>query len=1540
VTGEQPAVPAQAIAITGMAGRFPGAAGIDEFWQNLRSGTDSIRFFSTDELLAEGIDAQTLDDPNYVPATGELAGSGMFDAAYFDYSPREAELMDPQHRVFLECAAEALERANVVPAAERRVAVFAGAGMSMYLLYNVLAHPDLIEAVGTHQVILSNDKDYLATRVAYKLGLTGPAVTVQASCSTSLVAVHLACRTLLTFEADVAVAGGSTVGSPQRRGYLYQVGGVASPDGHCRAFDAKAEGLPPGSGVGVVVLKRLEDALENRDVVHAIIVGSAINNDGAAKIGFTAPSVGGQADVIAEALEVAQVSAETIGYVEAHGTATALGDPVEVTALSRAFRRSTAARRFCALGSVKTNVGHLDAAAGVAGLIKTVLALEHAEIPPSLHFDTPNPRIDFGTSPFYVNTATTPWAAKQWPRRAGVSSFGLGGTNAHVVLQEAPAPPGSQPSPWPQLLVISAKTASALDESCASLASHLRRNPDLDLADVGHTLRVGRRCYPYRRAVVSSAREEAIAALEQSSRFPPSLVETGDRPVFFMFPGVTLLAGETGSELYRRYPVFRGHLDACAAMAGPELGLDLRSALGLAEPSGGTGSLARPVVSACATVAIEYALAQQLLSWGITPRAMLGHSMGEYVAACLAGVLTIEDTVKLVALRYRLCERLPPGAMLSIRLPEDEVRELLTSDLEIAARNAPSAVVVSGPTDAVDALAKTLDTRGIGAVRLAVPIAMHSAMLEPVLGEFAQALAGVPLSAPNLPYVSGLTGTWIDAGEVRETGYWVRQFRECVRFDAAAATLAGTGEGIFLEVGPGNALAALAQAAERDRPVRALATMPPAQRPGPEVAALLGSIAQLWLSGIPIAAAAVSGQERRRLVQLPTYPFKREHYWLEQGTAAAPTYSPGQRPAARADPGSWFAMPSWRRAPLRQDAAERPVDGTWLVLGDGTVLSAALASRLARDGGRVVSVATSDRFSHTGTGYTIDPTRPGHYTELIESLCAGGAAPEHIVHAWAVDPAGATRAAPSIESFETVQAKGFYSLLYLAQALDNSRVMSPVTIWLITSGLHDVTGCEPLDPARATLLGPARVLPQEFSNITCRNIDVALPNHTGEAVTEAVAQIAAECLAGDFAPVVAYRGPHRWVQCLEQVRLDRPASPAFRRGDRCLITGGLDDYGAAFAEVLGSGYGAHVVVIEEETFPAETEWDEWLSQRPGHDPVSHRIRLARALQARGLSPEVITADVTTAESLREAMAYVRERHGGIDVVIHTAGLREEELHHLVPDSTVAICQGHFRRRAHSTIALAQVLADSPPRLCIVQTTLSAQLGGLGRFASAAASAFSEAFVHAVQRHPGTGGWLVTNWDDGQFGSTGGPAGARPVTPPFDAADVAEILKRLAGPPGHRHLMVSKQDPGALVDYWVHGASVQGTGVTVPSGRLHSRPDGTTPYQEPRNEIEAELAAIWQTLLGIEPVGVSDDFFALGGHSLLATQLVARLRSSFNVDYPLRALFENPTVAGMAQVVVQLQALQSSPEDLESLLDDIERLGGAEPGAPARKADDR
>jgi acyl transferase domain-containing protein len=907
------------IAVIGMAGKFPGAPNLEAFWQNLRNGVESITHFSEHELE---VSPSISSNPQYVRARGMMEGIDLFDAEFFGINPREAEYTDPQHRLMLETAWEALENAGYD--AERfagNIGVFAGCSQNTYLLCNLASHPDFLQEflsfqqMGAHPSMLGNDKDFVATRIAYKMNLRGPSVAVQSACSTSLVAICQACQNLQTFQCDIALAGGVSVTFPQKRGYVHEEGSLVSGDGRCRPFDVAAGGTVFGDGVGLVVLKRADEAMRDGDHIHAIIRGYAVNNDGSTKVSYMAPSVDGQAEAVATAQALAGVDVSSIRYVEAHGTGTSLGDPIEVAALTKAFRAGTDEKQFCALGAVKGNIGHLEAASGVAGLLKAIMVLERREIPPTLHFSAPNPRIDFASSPFYVASKLQPWADSEMPRRAGVSSFGVGGTNAHVVLEEAPrteavvtcagscvgadSQSGSAQSFPKHLLVLSAKTEAALEEASARLIEFLRANPEVSIPDVAYTLQVGRRPFRHRRSFVACAAGGALKVLEEKK---PGKVFTGDTQnrkgsVAFLFPGQGAQQVDMGRELYETNPLYRENVDRCCELLAPELGLDLREVLypaADADKAEAQHRLMQTSLTQPALFVVEYALAQVWLSLGVRPQIMIGHSLGEYVAAVLAGIFTLEDALHLLAVRGRLIQSMPSGTMLAVTLPESDVTPLLAEfGLSLAAVNGPKLCVVSGPDEAVAAFREKLSAQGAVCRELKTSHAFHSTMLDPILAEFESEVLRVPRKKPQIPIVSSLHGRMATDDEWIDPAYWSAQLRHTVRFADAVGTLMNQTGLALLEVGPGQTLTTLARQNPAMQPGQATVFSSP--RSGSESAELLSAAGQLWIAGVEIDWLALRGGVAGKRVPLPTYPFERKRHWVEayRPVSRAGTYTNG-----------------------------------------------------------------------------------------------------------------------------------------------------------------------------------------------------------------------------------------------------------------------------------------------------------------------------------------------------------------------------------------------------------------------------------------------------------------------------------------------------------------------------------------------------------------------------------------------------------------------------------------------------------------------
>ncbi|WP_411818967.1 type I polyketide synthase [Hyphococcus formosus] len=910
-------VPTEGIAIVGMSGRFPGAKNVDAFWANIKNGVESITHFSPDELEITDPSASEEDAGKYVCAKGMLDDIDMFDARFFGYLPREAEVMDPQHRIFLEICWEAMENAGYD--AKRypgSVGVYGGCYMDTYILWNLCSDESfrerLVESiqVGSLQTELGNDKDYLATRVAYKLGLRGPAMTLQTACSTSLVAIATACQSIEAYQCDMALAGGVTIILPQKKGYFYKEGGMLSPDGHCRTFDENAAGTVFSHGAAVVLLKRVEDAIADGDTIYGVIRGYATNNDGGDKVSYTAPSVEGQAEVISLALGMADIDARSIGYVEAHGTATPLGDPIEVAGLTTAYRTMTNDNQYCAIGSVKANLGHLDVASGAIGLIKTSLALKDKILPPMINFKKPNPKIDFESSPFFVNTELKTWDETEWPRRAGVSSFGVGGTNAHVVVEEPPRVVHDDQKRDAELFLLSARSKDALAAQAEQLAAFLENDADTPLADIAHTLRVGRREFEHRRAVSAKDRDDAITKLRGVTAPGLSGVAVTNSPQYvFIFPGQGAQYPGMGADLYATEPVFRETIDKVSAvlLELPDFSIDIRKYIQWTDHETALADeLAQTKIAQPAIFAVEIALARLLQHWGIAPSAMIGHSVGEFSAAVLAGVFSLEDATRLVAARGRLMQAMPKGQMLAVMATRAEVEALLPKALSIAAVNAPGATVVSGPESDINSFVAALEDKDIGTKALKTSHAFHSTMMADARAPLEALIADLPRGTASIDIYSTERGAQIDGAAFSEPSYWGEQLMNPVLFaDAVMAAAEANQHRVFIEVGPGQTLSALSKQSltgELKRPITPV--LGPVNASGSDVENILAGLGRIWVAGgTPDWAAFTLGQRRR--VPLPTYPFERKRYWVDpkqNRAASASDVKAEEKPVGSANP--------------------------------------------------------------------------------------------------------------------------------------------------------------------------------------------------------------------------------------------------------------------------------------------------------------------------------------------------------------------------------------------------------------------------------------------------------------------------------------------------------------------------------------------------------------------------------------------------------------------------------------------------------------
>jgi acyl transferase domain-containing protein/acyl carrier protein len=1531
------------IAVVGMAGRFPGAADVASFWQNITGGVESISFFSEQELLAAGVDPATIADPSYVPARPVLDDVSGFDAAFFGISPRMAAITDPQQRLFLEVCWEALEQAGYgAPEYRDRVGVYGGCNISTYLLQmpeEAITGGD----VSTYEIIMGNDKDALTTTVSYLFDLSGPSVAVQTFCSTSLVATHLAIQSLRNGECELALAGGVSIRVPDRIGHIFGPGGQESPDGHVRTFDAQAKGSMFGDGAAVVVLKRLSDALRDGDHIWSVIRGSAMNNDGALKVGYTAPSVVGQSRVVVDALADAGVTGEDISYIEAHGTATELGDPIEIAALTRAFGE-TSQRQYCPIGSVKTNIGHLDRAAGVTGLIKTSMSLRDGLIPASLHYTSPNPQIDFDNSPFYVNAVNSPWRTRDGRRPlAGINSLGMGGTNVHVVVEQAPArervEPAADSGRRYQVLPVSARNVAAADQACGRLAEHLAAAPESRLLDVAYTLQVGRKTFEHRRVLVTDSLPQAATGLTG-----PGLLSRVDtvrgRQTAFLFTGVGEQYPGMVGELYRREPVFRAELDACLGMLQDGLLADrlpdaeladlLTGARGDAAPAGSDGSrtavLERTEIAQPLLFAVEYALARALMSWGVQPRVMFGYSLGEYVAACLAGVLSLPDALALVAHRASLISTVEPGAMVAVSLSAAELQRrfrLAERELDIAAANGPQVTVVAGPTEVVTGLIEQLRRAEVPCRQLRTTHAFHSRMLAGIGAELTDWISrNITLNPPTTRYISNVTGNYADAELVCNPGYWAQHMCATVQFADAASTLLADPELAVVEIGPGQSLGALIRAAgaePRQWPL-ILSTLPAAADRRPDDAALADCIARLWLLGVDLdwlayhdrrPGAVAIGSALPGRVPLPTYPFQRQRYWIE----GAPR---GTRPALPAGESSeitfdtiaslaklpedqWLHLPVWRQTAGPASSVEQP--GNWLVYArDG--LAGAVVSELTRAGTAITLVRPGDGYAEAEDGFTLRPGNAEDTLAMLRAQRAAGRPLDRVLHLWALD-------APE----ELVVAEGLHTLVALARAAGELG-MDDWSLDVVVAGTQQVLSNDVTRPHAATVTGPCRVIPLEYPDVSTRLID--LDPDPGPA---AVTGLLAELRRAQTEPLVALRHGRRWLPGYETMQppAGEPAELAaasLREGGVYLVTGGLGGIGLAMADRLARDCQAKLVLLGRHGLPARDSWPALLAG-DCDERTRRQLSTLTAWQDAGAEVEVVTGDVSSPDDVRRAVELALDRFGALHGVLHVAGVPAMGLMQFKQPSEL---DQVLAPKVAGALAISDALRIGKPDeieldfLLLFSSITSATGGGPGQVDYCAANAFLDSYacqLAATGRRVLSvdwGEWTWNAWEEGL-------GGYADVLQSFFRENRARIgidfdegwrsLLRVLACPEPR-VVVSTQDFPTMVRYSSKFtvAAVTSPALSDSGGSRHPRPELVTAYQEPTGEVEQSIAEIWCNALRLQQLGVADNFFELGGNSLLGVSIVAELRKRFDqVELPPHILYEAPTVAALAEVIL-------------------------------------
>ncbi|MES2825119.1 MAG: amino acid adenylation domain-containing protein [Pseudomonadota bacterium] len=1492
------------IAVIGMAGRFPGASNVDEYWQNIRAGKEIIKQFSDDELLEAGVSQHLLQQKNYVKCGVVLEGLELFDADFFDFTPREAQVLDPQQRLLFECTQEVLEDGGYANTDKpQKIGTFISVADSRYLWENINTQPELYDVLGGMTIRNANAKDSAATRLAYKFNLLGPSVNVNTACSSSLVAVHEACKSLWLGESKMAIAGGADIHLLKPQGYLYTEGDVLSSNGSCHAFDQNANGTRIGSGCGLVLLKPLSSALQDNDNIHAVIKGSAINNDGARKVGYTAPSVIGQAECIRRAVDMAGIDPKTVNYIEAHGTGTIIGDPIEIEALGKVYGNRQL-DDLCAIGTVKPNIGHLNAAAGIAGLIKTVCAVKNKEIPPLVNFTELNTEIKSNSNAFAFNSGLRSWMEGLHARRAAVSSFGIGGTNSHVIVEEYQSKNIQENlnAIPPQLLILSAGTSEALASTRRRLYKHITTAASLNIQDIAYSLQTGRRLGKYVQLFTCNSEHELLEKLNQNDdQIKLTKVDKSKaKPrVVFMFPGQGSQYHGMARGLYECYPYFREVLDSCAHLATSYLQQDILSILGITQtdhPKEALENLLKETsISQPVIFSVEYSLAKLLMSWGIEPETMIGHSLGEYVAACLAGVFSLEDAIKLVCKRGALMQSQLPGGMLAINASVEIIDVVMRFDCEIAAENSLEHCVASGSHEQIAHLKDYLDVQGIKCSHLHTSHAFHSKFMEPMLEDFEEVLEQVSLSNPKLSYISSFTGTDIAQHNVSDTQYWLNHLRHTVKFHQGLTSLLDKGHNIFIEVGPGTTLSTFARSARNLGDRKLVSSMRSPKVMKEDTHHILNMLGELHQCGVAVNWNAVHFNRKCHKVSLPTYVFSRQHYWVD---------------AKVKDVGKSFSSycvdavddqvlsPAWTREPLSVVTVFQEKTPTlWLLVGENQQWNSVLENHLQALGNKCIQISFADTYSANPRGYQLGSDVQVGFSKVIADCQEKYALPIKVV--FTTNQLDGSTQHKDFERICAAQYHGLYPLVALVRATNSLKQQNclPVKCYLLTDSLFDVVGTEALRFDHSLAAGVCHSINQECPNFNVQHIDLCGVNDFSAKKStgyyESVIQnVLAEIQADIAKDVVAYRSGIRWIRSY----LPKKASLSeakLRHAGVYVITGGMGKIGVALANFLRENFAAKVVLLTRSSLD-HVNFNQLPEPNHKQKLADGKLMFCHYDQAPLLA--IATADPSNLEDMQYIFDTIENELGSINGVIHSAG-QTKNIIASIHDVDTSVCHQQFEPKIHGTLVLDKLLENRQVDFCMLMSSLSTVLGGIGYGIYAGVNSFMDAFS-AYKHRQGDARWLSVNWDGWQF-DTHNLSNANDSNVSLTRAEGADLFAQLQRFSGFPQLLACKGNFSSRYQRWVLNADVSNrkfTSTLIANPKIIS-------VEEPVS-IESDIKNIWRKLFGIDDIALNDNFFEIGGDSLLLARLVANLNTVFSKDIKvsIKDMFNCPTIRQMADLV--------------------------------------
>lgn len=1472
------------IAVIGMACRFPGSESVEAFWDNLKNGKETISHFSDDELKQFDIEETLLKKRNYVKSSGKISGAEFFDASFFGFSPYEASVTDPQHRLMFELAWEALEISGYANKRYREsVGVFVGMGQSHYERDFLLKNAEFSESYDAYHSAITTGEAFLASKISYLLDLNGPSVTLNTACSTSLASIVLGVQSLLAGKCQIVLAGGVSVTFPQESGYFYKEGSIFSPDGHCRAFDANAKGTIKSNGVGLVVLKKLCDAVRDGDAIDAIIKGHGINNDGSQKMGYTAPSITGQEQCILMALKDSGINPETIGYIEAHGTGTQMGDPIEVAAITNAFRHFTNKKQYCAIGSVKTNIGHTDTAAGVAGFIKAVLTVKHGCVPANIHFVKQNPQILFSETPFYVNNELKSWPLIDGPKRAGVSSFGMGGTNVHVLIEESPARLSVSSSRPIKMLMFSGKTEGALDDYCAKFYDFLKNNQESlsneDFSDVAYTLQTGREDFPHRCFIVGREASETIDLIETKS-LRKSFIDEGSvkSTVAFVFSGQGSQYINMGSELYSKEPLFKKTIDFCFELARKYSKHNLKNILYppvTAELSEVKKRLVNTKFTQPILFITQYALAKLLISWGVKPEVVIGHSLGEYVAAAISGVFSLEDAIMLVIRRAEMMSKLKKGRMLAVGLEESKIQEMLFDGVSLAAVNAPSLCVVSGASLNIKKFKDELLHKhpNVLCKYINVSHAMHSNMVEEMLPSFLSVLKNVSYNAPNISFISTCTGGKISS-ELCDPSYWLMQMRRPVRFQKAIEELVDLGGHIFLEIGPGKTLTNFINQKSRHNQTIAFNTLPIEKNCNKSLYVdLLSSLGELWLNGIKIDWISFYKDEFRRKRKIPTYQFQKEYYFIKPDKVFNAPLGHKKNSTSKSNH-LYVYTPFWKSEinPYKGKST-RGVEKkqSWLIFLDTFGFGKEIGEWLEKKN-HVVYVDQGSSFSRISENhYQIDVKREDDYEKLHDQLSLTQFTVDHIIHLSSLTKADDMNK----ELSDFYQDVGFFSLTYISQIFLRKSKPS-IQLIVVSNYIKKVLSSDMIVSDKATLLGACDTIPHEYSGASTMYIDIQIPKtlcERQEVLSQLYERIISDESQENFSLVTAMRNGCWWNEgySLRHENDHTNVNHLIRKNGIYLITGGLGKIGMEIALFLAKENKITLFFLSR-NFPISTADSSKYDKR--HEKLNE-------LKCLGADYYILQGDLTNEKWLKSSIEKIQDKFGPLNGIIHAAGITGSQALCPIKDVSPTFAWQQFSVKITALKNIYKFSNKTNLDFVILCSSLATLIGGKGFSTYSAANHFLNGFANQYQIENSRTDFFSINWDTWEEAEKLDDKYSNCIRK-INARSGMEILEKILQLKISPQVFVTASDLNLKIQYSneCREKLAENDNLVKNIQPIAFKSNSTS---SSLIDFEQKVSNIFEECLGLKNIKKDSDFYDLGGHSLISLRLTSMLEKEFQVE---------------------------------------------------------